>query len=282
METLYRQAKKRLSGNESADFILSQLFKAVFGAPLVSLRAREIVPAEAQRKRLLAMADRLAGGCPLAYVLGEWDFYGLTLKVGEGVLIPRPDTEAVVDAALALLDGLRNPAVADLCSGSGAIALAIASVVPQARVWAVEYSPRAFFYLDENIRRCGLAGRVSALCADVRGPLSLRGLDMVVANPPYIRTAELSGLGLEAEPSMALDGGADGLDFYRLMCANAPAWLRPKGALVFEVGYDQADAVAALMAENGFEAIGCRWDLGGVRRCVWGISRETHAGGADR
>ena len=190
--------------------------------------------------------------------------------MGPGVLIPRPDTETLVEVSLSLLEGVPSPAVADLCAGSGAVAVAFAHCRPDAAVWALERSELALPYLRENIARNGVA--VAALPADVLVPPPLPPLDLAVSNPPYIRRGDLPGLSpqVRREPEMALDGGEDGLDFYR---ALPPLWLprlRPGGALAFEVGYDQAEEVAALLEAAGFVDVRAVRDLAGILRVVHG------------
>lgn len=271
---LYTQSRKRLTG-ETADFDLSQLFYAHFGLRPGLYRAEtEVTSDEAfvfQHK-----VKRLSEGYPLQYLLGEWEFYSIPLSVGEGVLIPRPDTEVLVDTALALASGLKRPVIADFCAGSGAIALAVAANLPDAEVYAVELSPEALRYCRENVSRNGAGERVSIIQADVLGPLCLPALDLILCNPPYLTHQEMKELQKQVryEPAAALDGGEDGLTFYRGVAAQAARLLTPGGALVFEAGWRQADEVAAILAQNGFTGIEKRKDLGGVERCVFG-RRET-------
>ena len=213
--------------------------------------------------------------CLLYTSLGEWEFYGLPLRVGPGVLVPRPDTETAVETALELLTGRENPVVADLCSGSGAIALALWSQCPGARVLAVELSPQALLYLRENIEAICQGGRepVQVVEGDVLLGLKLPQLDLLVSNPPYLTAGEMEELSPEVrrEPAMALLGGEDGLLFYREITRLYRRCLKPGGALVYEVGYRQADQVRDILMELGFQQVGCRRDLAGIRRCVFGL-----------
>ena len=168
--------------------------------------------------RLMRQACRRLEGEPLQYILGEWEFFSLPFKVGPGVLIPRPDTECLVEQALGYIKD--NPAqrIIDLCSGSGAVAVAIAYNAPLCRVTALEKEPEAFGYLERNIRR-NQTDNVDAVCADLfDGPCALGLFDLIVSNPPYIRSEEIGLLEpqVRREPRAALDGGEDGLTFYQI------------------------------------------------------------------
>lgn len=219
-----------------------------------------------------ALAQR-EDGRPLQYILGEWDFLNLTLKVGEGVLIPRPDTEVLCETAARRLTGLPHPRVLDLCAGSGCVGLGTASLCPQTQVTAVELSPQALPYLQENVRR------YPRLQVTVRQGDVLRdweqypgGVDGVLSNPPYIPTGDLPGLMREVqrEPRMALDGREDGLLFYRVIAAHWCALLRPGGFCAVEVGFDQAPAVEQLFREAGLCEVESVADLAGIPRVVVG------------
>ncbi len=206
------------------------------------------------------MARRLAGE-PVAYLIGEWEFYGLTLDVCRDVLIPRPDTESVVERAIEFLQGKKDPIrVLDLCSGSGCIGLALASQLPNAVVVLADWSEDALRVCRQNIRRCGMSGRVSAAYVNAleNPPPLLSEFDLIVSNPPYIPTADLAGLDVsvrEYEPIVALDGGEDGLDFYRAIAKKWKNTLNPGGKLIFEIGWDQAPAVEAILTENGYSGV---------------------------
>ena len=214
---------------------------------------------------------RLADGYPLQYLLGEWEFYGIPLKVGEGVLIPQPDTETLVDVALELAATIETPVIADYCSGSGAIALALARHLPRARIYAVELSEEALVYLRENVQASPERDRIEVVQGDVCAPLDLPPLDLIVANPPYLTPAELENAPAQVrcEPAMALLGGEDGLEFYRAIAENAANALRPGGKLVLEVGYRQAESVRTILRKNGWRDPASRRDLCGVERCIY-------------
>ena len=223
-------------------------------------------------------AARLSGR-PLQYILGEWEFYSLPFYVGEGVLVPRPETELLVDFALNFLQNQAEnsppPVVYDLCSGSGCIAVAVGKNCPAARVFALELSDEAFGYLCKNIELNGTKN-VTPVKADVlagRALLDIPAPDLILSNPPYIPAGDMDTLMDEVthEPDMALIGGADGLDFYR---ALTKLWLpllreKPQGGRLaaFEAGLGQHEAVSALISQAGFTA-GFIRDLSGIERVI--------------
>lgn len=222
-----------------------------------------------------ALARRRLAGEPVAYLIGEWEFYGLPLDISESVLIPRPDTETLAEAAIDWLRQQDGPRVLDLCAGSGCLGLAIASQVKDARVVLGELSDGALRICRQNIRRNGLTGRVTAMQLDaLHPPLQRLGdFDCIVSNPPYIPTGDLPGLDpsvRDYEPHMALDGGADGLDFYRAILRHWPAVLHPGSRLYFEVGIGQADDVLRLMRSVGFGDLEILPDPAGIPRVVLG------------
>ncbi len=272
---LYRRCRRMLEG-EDADFDLSQLFRARFSRePGLRFSPREAPKEDAEA--LLDMTARLAGGYPLQYLLGEWEFYGIPLKVGEGVLIPQPDTETLVDAALELAAGLPAPRIADYCAGSGAIALALAAHLPRARLWAVEKSPEALTYLRRNVSDSPEAGRMTVTEGDVLKPLDLPPMDLIVSNPPYLTPEELEQAPSQVrhEPAMALLGGEDGADFHRAIAKNAREALVPGGWLVLECGWKQAETVEEILRRGGYGDVEARRDAGGVLRCVIGKNKEA-------
>ncbi len=227
---------------------------------------------EAQVRRLV---ERRMAGEPVAYLIGEWEFYGLPLDISRDVLIPRADTEVLAEQAIAYIQTLGECRVLDLCAGSGCVGLAIASQVPRARVILGELNDSALKICRQNIRRSGLAGRVTPLQADAREkpPRSLGEFQCIVSNPPYIPTGDIPGLDpsvRDYEPHLALDGGADGLDFYRSISGYWKEALAPGGRLCFEVGIGQADAVLRLMRGQGFGDLQVIKDHGGIPRVVLG------------
>ena len=234
--------------------------------------AADDAPLTAEQETVLdtALAQRVAGR-PLQYILGQWDFLSLTLKVGEGVLIPRPDTELLCEVAADNLRGKTAPRVLDLCAGSGCVGLGVASLCLSAQVTAVELSADALPYLRENVSRYPQyavtvrQGDVLADFAAFDGPY-----DAILSNPPYIPTADLPTLQREVqqEPNMALDGDSDGLTFYRTIAEHWCGKLAPDGFCAVEVGVGQADDVAALFAAAGLETTAIYPDLGGIPRVV--------------
>ena len=258
------------AGCEDAAFDARCLLEDFGGLPRG--RAADDTPLTDEQASVLdtALAQR-AEGRPLQYILGEWEFLALTLKVGEGVLIPRPDTELLCEVAAERLRGKAAPRVLDLCAGSGCVGLGIASLCPSAVVTEVELSADALPYLRENVMRYpdyAVTVRQADVLADFAafdGPY-----DAIVSNPPYIPTADLPALQREVqhEPKMALDGTADGLAFYRTIAEHWCEKLAPNGFVAVEVGIGQAQDVAALFAAQGLENTGIFTDLGGVARVV--------------
>lgn len=221
------------------------------------------------------LARRLAGE-PVAYITGGWEFYGLPMEITPDVLIPRADTEVLVETAVSLLLGKKNDArILDLCAGSGCIGCALAHTLPASRAVLVDKSAKALGIAHRNIRLNGLEGRVLCVEADVtrQPPLRLGSFDIIVCNPPYIETDVIPTLDVSVrdyEPVWALDGGKDGLDFYRAVLARWKDLLRTASYLVFEVGETQAEAVIKLMRLNGFKGVETVKDTAGIDRVVLG------------
>ena len=211
---------------------------------------------------------RRANREPLAYILGMTEFWSLPLKVTPAVLIPRPDTELLVEQALPRLTGAAR--VLDVGTGSGALAIALAHERPECTVTAIDLSPAALAVAAENARSNGVAERIEFFRSDLAA-LPMGPFALVVANPPYIPGGELASLMPEVrdfEPHLALDGGADGLDAYRALARQADAVLAPGGWLLVEVGIDQAAAVMRLFAAAGLAEIFTSRDLAGIERVV--------------
>ncbi len=207
---------------------------------------------------------------PLQYILGEWEFYGLPFYVGKGVLIPRPDTETVVETAIKLLDGKQNPTVFDLCAGSGCIGITLAHYT-DANVKLFEKSVDALQYIFKNIKLNRVEPQVYE--CDVLGEPPLKDTaDLIISNPPYIKSEVIETLEPEVkrEPRMALDGGEDGLIFYRHIAKVWKKSLNKGGWLLFEIGFDQAESVTKIMQGEGFYDIEVVKDLGGNERVVLG------------
>ncbi len=227
-------------------------------------------------RRVDELVQRRLEGEPVAYIVGEWEFYGLPLDVSREVLIPRNDTEVLarlaIEKAQAAGEGAR---VLDLCAGTGCVGLAIAANAPQSRVVLADLSEGALRLCKQNVRRNGLNARVTCMSVNAMEPPSsvLWDFDVIACNPPYIPSADIDGLEVAVsryEPRMALDGGEDGLDFYRFISAKWKSALRLGGSLIFEVGIGQAEQVAQIMAENGFENIVITPDTNDIPRVVQG------------
>lgn len=226
----------------------------------------------AQADAYATLCARRAAGEPFAYLVGEREFHGLSLQVGPAVLVPRPDTEVLVDWALELLaqemGGRRTPEVVDLGTGSGAIALAVKHRQPGTRMSAVDLSKAALAVARGNAQRLGLAIEFHA--GSWWQPLTGRRFDLVLSNPPYIAGGDPHLAALAHEPALALTPGGDGLGALREIVAGAPPHLAPGAWLLLEHGFDQAEAVAALLDAAGFEAVATRRDLAGHARCTGG------------
>lgn len=222
---------------------------------------RELYASEEICKAMEDAVLRVLQGEPLAYVLGEWSFYGMTLYVNEHVLIPRDDTCAVTQ--LAIKRGLyleQNPRILDLCTGSGCIGLAVAKRVKDAWVTLADISKDALAVAKKNVARHQLGNRVTCVEADALGaaPEFLGKFDMIISNPPYITTAEMEKLDASVkdyEPHLALHGGTDGLDFYRNIIINYKSALKQGGYLCFEFDPSQGDAICAILEENGYTVL---------------------------
>nr|WP_325247556.1 peptide chain release factor N(5)-glutamine methyltransferase [uncultured Oscillibacter sp.] len=226
-------------------------------------------------RRVRDLVDRHLAGEPVAYLIGEWEFYGLPLDISREVLIPRPDTEVLAEQAINYLRTQGECRVLDLCAGSGCVGLAIASQVPQTRVVLGEWSDGALKICRQNIRRNGLSGRVVPMQADARDKpeKALGDFQCIVCNPPYIPRADIDGLDVSVkdyEPHLALDGGEDGLDFYRAISEKWKDALNIGGRLYFEVGIGQADSVLRIMRAQGFGDIQVVKDLHEIPRVVFG------------
>jgi len=238
------------------------------------LAEREHYVSDIQCQQIEQYTQRILSGEPLAYVLGEWDFYGLKLQVNPSVLIPRDDTCAVAELAIKQAQTLPGASrILDLCTGSGCIGLAIAQKVPNARITLADISKEALTVARRNVAANGMLSRVSCVTADaINGPDKFLGkFDLIVSNPPYITTQEMEALphSVKAfEPHMALWGGVDGLDFYREIANRYRDALKPGGYLCFEFGMGQGDAVCQILENNGYTILERTKDYNQIERAV--------------
>lgn len=227
-------------------------------------------------KKASEMLRRRLSGEPLAYITEKWEFYGLDLHVTKDVLIPRMDTEVLVDAAVESVKEREMKArVLDLCCGSGCIACAISSEMPAVRLVAADISNAALDITRKNIKKYNLTAKIIPMQLDAATwpPVSIGGFDIIVSNPPYIRSAELIELDSSVrdyEPLGALDGGEDGLDFYRAIIKYWTVTLRPNAQMMFELGEGQAEDVKKMLLDAGFVSVESRRDTIGVERVVIG------------
>lgn len=292
------QQRLAAAGCPDADFDARELFRLATGR---DPRLSERILTEEQAARLETLCQRRESREPLQYLCGRWPFLDFELAVGPGVLCPRADTEVVAEAAAQTLAGCAAPKVLDLCAGTGCLGLGIKRLCPTASVTCVEKSPEALHYLVCNVRTAlrslpqgstedvleedeptlgsGLLG-IAALppaAQAVEGDLfdywrglPEGGLDLIVSNPPYLTASEMEDLQPEVakEPAMALAAGEDGLDFYRALARHYQNPLRPGGTLALEIGWQQREAVCALLQAEGWTQIRCIQDLGGNDRCI--------------
>jgi release factor glutamine methyltransferase len=258
------------AGKDSPDFDTLCIFQDMLGDKNPLFLPNEAVPQEAE-KRIRNLVKARAEGSPLQYLLGKWEFYGIELYVGEGVLIPRPDTETLVEHILDICreKGLKSPVIAELCSGTGCISLALEHELPQAEIYAVELSEKALGYLRKNkeLNR----SRINIIEGDVLSPETAAALpeaDIIVSNPPYLTDKDMSELDEEVrrEPALALYGGSDGLDFYRAITVTWRDKLREGGIIAFEFGMGQHDDVERILRSSGFTDVSFRRDGGGIIR----------------
>lgn len=236
-----------------------------------------LYPSSAMGEKVRELIDRRLSGEPIAYVTGSWEFYGLPLVVDRSTLIPRMDTEVLVDSALKILRGRSkmDARVLDLCTGSGCIACAIASELPASRVVAADIDPRCVSICRRNVLLNNLSPRVTSIDADALGapPMLIGSFDMLVSNPPYIASAEIDTLEAsvrEYEPRKALDGGEDGLRFYREIVRRWKSVIREGGHILFEVCETQSAEVQKLLRLASFKDVEAVKDTAGIERVVIG------------
>lgn len=267
------------AGVENPDGDMLCILEATLGYSRVDLMTRgdrEIDDSTCEKA--IDLARRRASGEPIQYVVGSWSFMGRDYLVGEGVLIPRDDTEVVTQAALRLLTPLPRPTVVDLCAGSGIIAVTVKKERPDATVSAVEKSDIAFDYLSRNCEKNQAdIHLIHADLIDCAEKFADRSLDMIISNPPYIRTEELPTLQSEVqyEPKMALDGGEDGYLFYEAIIRLYTKKLKEGGFIAFEIGEGQYDYIARLLMQNGYADIRGYLDIQNITRAITARKAES-------
>lgn len=220
-----------------------------------------------------ALVERRRGGEPIQYITGEQEFYGLPFRVTADVLIPRPETEHLVEKALELAAAWERPHILDVGTGSGAIAVALAHGLPGARITAVDVSGAALEVARRNARWNGVEGLIRFVKSDLLDGIAEERFELIASNPPYVPEGERASLSVEVrehEPGLALFAGEDGLDVYRRLIPAALEALVARGYLLMEIGFGQAEAVAALLGTGGFEGVGFVPDLQGIPRVAWG------------
>ena len=257
-------------GIEDSAFEAEQLLGVVLKIVPPLFRVHNLELPDRVLNELQVLAERRVSGYPLQYILGEWEFFGLPFSVGEGVLIPRADTEILVETALKFINGRPNLKIIDLCSGSGCIAVALEKNTKECTVLALEKEDAAYEYLKENVHLNH--SLVIPLKGDVMNPFG-DDYDLIVSNPPYITPEAMENLQREVtyEPDTALRGGEDGLFFYHEIVKRWAPILKCGGMLAVEIGFDQKDAVMDIFKNGGLAEIKCVKDYGGNDRVVTGI-----------
>lgn len=258
------------AGVDSPALEASVMLEDLLGLPKrAEVLAPDMMLSPGQEEAFLSAAEKRAGGYPLQYIIGNWDFYGRKFFVGEGVLIPRPETELLCDFVLKHYSRSVPPRIVDLCSGSGCIAITLAKGLPGADVTAVELYEGAFEYLSRNNALHGNC--VKTVRGDALVPFG--EFDCIVSNPPYVTGSEMLELQKEVtfEPETALFGGTDGLDFYRAIAKNWFGNLASGGVIAFEIGDTQGEEVKNILAESGYHNAAVMQDYEGRDRVVTAV-----------
>lgn len=270
LKELYKYCADKLSFSECGDFEALCIFNDLLNLSKSQILLSSDEATKQQRKLIDDVITRRLNGEPLQYILGKWDFYDLTFFVGDGVLIPRPETEMLVDFALDKLKDTKNPVIYDLCAGTGCIGLTIASHRKDATVYLLEKEDKAYSFLEKNKQALNLLNAVI-----IKGDLfdfdfsPLPECDILLSNPPYINTEEIRTLQKEVlkEPVTALDGGEDGLDFYRIIANRWPGKVKENGYMAFECGENQSEDIIRIF--NGkFSQKEVLFDFNNIDRIV--------------
>lgn len=272
----FEDTKNKLAecGIESPEFEARLIFEELFGQDFrkdILMGRLERGLSESECEKLEDIISRRTAGEPLQYIIGEWEFYGLRFKVGKGVLIPRQDTETLVDAALSLLKNTKQSKILDLCSGTGCIPIALSYHLSEAEIYAAELYADAYGYLEANIASHGSKVKPYRLdVLDVDSAKRFSGLDMITCNPPYLTAEDMRNLQKEVlhEPESALYGEEDGLKYYRIIPKIWRESLREGGHILFEIGCTQAKSVCEILEDCGYSDISVIKDLAGRDRLV--------------
>ncbi|MBR6386064.1 MAG: peptide chain release factor N(5)-glutamine methyltransferase [Ruminococcus sp.] len=271
---LYNECADMLKnyGNPNAEFDTLCIFQDIFDEKNPLFRPMEAVSQE-NEKTIREYVKKRSEGYPLQYILGKWEFYGYNFRISPDVLIPRPDTEVLVENVLEICrkEGKISPVIYDLCSGSGCIAVTLKKEIPSAEVYAVEISQKAVDIIKQNsaLNNADI-NIINSNVIDPEFTENLKDIDIIVCNPPYLTQEDMDTLQKEVtfEPELALFGGADGLSFYREITAQWKKCLKKGGYLCYEFGYDQHEDVKNILVENKFENIKLTRDLAGIIRTV--------------
>ena len=272
-QELYRYARDAVSVSEARC-----LFEELLGIDRMALVEKGSLKAGKDERMLIEEAvKKRREGYPLQYIIGKWSFMGNDFIVGEGVLIPRDDTEVAVNECFSAVKNIRRAKILDLCSGSGIIAVTLAKLLPDAEITALELEDRAFGFLEKNIL-LNKADNVRALKGDIFRAFSCiedKSFDAIISNPPYIKRGEISALQKEVgfEPVSALDGGEDGLDFYRCIAENWLSKLKNGGSITLEIGEEQAEDVTGLLSEKCISDIRTVKDIQCLDRVIIGTKK---------
>lgn len=277
LRELYNKGKNELKDYiDSYSFDTMCIIELVFGVDRQSFILKSNMQADENLiPKYFQFIEQRKNGRPLQYIIGEWEFYGMPFKVGEGVLIPREDTTVLVEECLNRIKNISKPKIIDLCSGSGAVAIAVANTIKDSQVYGVELFDKAYSFLERN-KELNKADNLTIIKGDVtKGEYNFQYeyFDAIVSNPPYIATNIIPSLQTEVqkEPLTALDGGNDGLYFYKKIVPFWSKYLKKGGSISFEIGEEQAEQVRQILKNNGYSDIRIIKDMAQLDRVVSGI-----------
>lgn len=271
----YLSAKKILrdGGIEAESFEALCLMQKFFDIDRVGLSIKGNVELDSKKlNKFNEAVNKRVDGEPLQYILGEWTLCGYPFKVGDGVLVPRQETELLVTKAFEAIKDINNPVVFDLCGGTGCISICLAKLRPDAKIYCIELSDISYWFISENIELNKVKNVIPVKGDVLKGYLGLvkENCDLLVSNPPYIATEQLKALprDVKREPVLALDGGTDGLVFYRSIAKKWTAAMKSGARIAFEIGIGQAPDVCSILKDNGFYRIERFEDLSGIQRVI--------------